>query len=42
MAQTGECLCGNVRYELKGEAIFSVVCHCKNCQKQSGWVTDFI
>ena len=36
MSQTGECLCGNVSYTLEGEPIFSLVCHCKNCQKQSG------
>ena len=36
MSYSGECLCGNIRYKLEGEAIFSVVCHCKNCQKQSG------
>ena len=36
MSHTGECLCGNISYKLEGEAMFSVVCHCKNCQTQSG------
>jgi len=36
MTQSGACLCGKVQYKLEGEAMFSVVCHCKNCQKQSG------
>jgi len=36
MIQSGKCLCGDVTYTLEGEAMFSTVCHCKNCQKQSG------
>ena len=33
---TGGCLCGQLRYEANAEPIFSAVCHCKTCQKQSG------
>ena len=36
MKRQGGCLCGQVRYELFGEPLAVVICHCKNCQKQSG------
>lgn len=36
MKRQGGCLCGQVRYELSGEPLAVVICHCKNCQKQSG------
>ena len=36
MAITGGCLCGQVRYEISGEPMFTAICHCKNCQRQSG------
>ena len=32
----GGCQCGLVRYELSGEPIRLVACHCKECQRQSG------
>lgn len=32
----GGCLCGAIRYSAKGEGLAQVVCHCTNCQKQSG------
>jgi len=32
----GGCLCGKVRYSADADPIFVGVCHCKNCQKQSG------
>lgn len=31
----GQCLCGNVAYTAQ-EPIASLVCHCKDCQRQSG------
>lgn len=36
MAQTGGCLCGLVRYQITGDVLATAVCHCRNCQKQSG------
>ena len=36
MKRQGGCLCGQARYEISGEPLAVVICHCKNCQKQSG------
>lgn len=33
---SGGCLCGAVRYTALGPALFSVVCHCRDCQRASG------
>ena len=33
---SGSCLCGRVRYDSDAEPLFTIVCHCTNCQKQSG------
>ena len=33
---TGGCLCGASRYQSPGPALFSVVCHCRDCQRASG------
>jgi hypothetical protein len=32
----GGCLCGQLRYTASAEPVFTGVCHCKNCQKESG------
>ncbi len=34
--QKGGCLCGAVRYEVDQPPLAEAVCHCKNCQRQSG------
>ncbi|MEP2101972.1 MAG: GFA family protein [Parasphingorhabdus sp.] len=36
MTMTGQCLCGSVSYDVSGEPQMTGVCHCKNCQRQSG------
>jgi hypothetical protein len=32
---TGGCQCGQIRYEIRAQALTLYVCHCKECQKQS-------
>jgi hypothetical protein len=32
----GGCLCGQVRYSANTDPVFVGVCHCQNCQKQTG------
>ena len=36
MPNSGGCLCGQVSYSVEGEPVMNFLCHCKNCQKQSG------
>jgi hypothetical protein len=33
---TGGCLCGAIRYESTGAPVFSLLCHCRDCQRASG------
>jgi hypothetical protein len=37
----GGCLCGAVRYVLKGEPRTIAICHCTHCQRQSGSLFSF-
>lgn len=37
----GGCLCGAIRYVLRGEPRAIVLCHCSHCQKQSGSAFSF-
>lgn len=32
----GGCLCGALRYEVRGPALQSTVCHCEDCRRASG------
>ena len=34
--RTGGCQCGRIRYAVTGEPRLLVVCHCTDCQRQSG------
>jgi hypothetical protein len=36
MSYTGGCFCGQVRYEVAGEATTLCVCHCASCRRASG------
>jgi hypothetical protein len=33
---TGRCLCGNVTYRADAEPLVQAVCHCTDCQRQTG------
>jgi hypothetical protein len=32
----GRCLCGSVTYRCDGEPMATLVCHCEDCQRQTG------
>lgn len=36
MKRMGSCQCGQVRYEVDGDALFTYACHCHTCQKRTG------
>ncbi|KIK62129.1 hypothetical protein GYMLUDRAFT_551784 [Collybiopsis luxurians FD-317 M1] len=43
----GSCLCKSVQFQVKGDPIHYLVCHCRNCRKSGGggfmmnvWFTD--
>jgi hypothetical protein len=38
MKKTGGCLCGAIRFEVRGSPLSSDYCHCRMCQQSSGSV----
>ena len=32
----GRCLCGEVRYEIRGPAVWSTICYCESCTRATG------
>ncbi len=36
MSMNGGCHCGEVRYEVNGDAITHALCHCVDCRRHSG------
>jgi hypothetical protein len=43
MAQMkGGCLCGQIRYTVDAEPAFTGICHCKDCQKESGTAFNIV
>lgn len=36
MAMTGSCLCGGVRYAIRGAVSQPIACHCSQCARTSG------
>jgi hypothetical protein len=39
---TGSCLCGSIRYKSTAEPTLTAICHCDNCQKQTGTAFSII
>lgn len=39
---TGNCLCGSVKYSCNKEPLMTAVCHCENCQRQTGTAFSII
>ncbi|PYI09641.1 hypothetical protein BO78DRAFT_427311 [Aspergillus sclerotiicarbonarius CBS 121057] len=33
---SGSCLCGGIQYEITGQPMKRILCHCDNCRKVSG------
>lgn len=36
MKLTGQCLCGELQYEISKEPVLAFLCHCKDCQRSGG------
>jgi hypothetical protein len=35
-ATNGRCLCGNLRFELRGKPLWVAHCHCESCRRNTG------
>ena len=35
---SGQCLCGNIQFKIKGEPVWSGYCHCESCRRFTGSV----
>lgn len=33
---SGGCMCGEIRYEVKGKPVVTAYCHCRDCQRTAG------
>lgn len=33
---TGQCFCGDIRFEASGPLLYSAFCHCESCRRTSG------
>ena len=33
---SGKCLCGSIEYKTDADPVFSIICHCDDCQRQTG------
>lgn len=42
MKLEGHCLCGNVQYSADTEVQFTAVCHCTDCQRQTGAAVSLV
>ena len=40
MTLTGGCNCGAIRFEVTGEILGAVTCHCTRCQRRTGGATS--
>lgn len=36
MTYSGQCMCGEIRYQLDGEPTAVAACHCRDCQRSAG------
>lgn len=42
MVLDGHCLCGEVAYTIDGEVKFTAICHCTDCQRQTGAAVSLV
>lgn len=42
MKLDGHCLCGNVTYSCDQDPVFTAVCHCTDCQRQTGTSSSIV